>query len=187
MILLGCGCGLGSPPHARGKGASIRSIAAVLGITPACAGKSPDCRPRRRHVRDHPRMRGEKFCFWGRCRVVRGSPPHARGKDGQGGLVWADTRITPACAGKSGLTNVRTGRTRDHPRMRGEKAIIALICSFSQGSPPHARGKAIGLPISKLGRGITPACAGKRTFSGDGVRVSWDHPRMRGEKAYALP
>ena len=73
--------GVGSPPHARGKGIQGVLKGADGGITPACAGKSrsPCSRPRR--TWDHPRMRGEKHTkaaiHYGR----RGSPPHARGKD----------------------------------------------------------------------------------------------------------
>ena len=44
------------------------------------------------------------------------------------------------------------------------------------------RGKAIApvLPETKLG--ITPAYAGKRAVSGISIALTWDHPRLCGEK-----
>ena len=50
------------------------------------------------------------------------------------------------------------------------------------GSPPRVRGKVFQCPASRVGPGITPACAGK---SGGGVCLSaggGDHPRVCGEK-----
>ena len=54
------------------------------------------------------------------------------------------------------------GKTKDHPRVCGEKKFSAqpLVCVL--GSPPRMRGKAmIGSMLSVLSR-ITPAYAGKR-------------------------
>ena len=51
---------LGSPPHVRGKVLILDDVPGVVGITPACAGKS-HCRSRTSPDRwDHPRMCGEK-------------------------------------------------------------------------------------------------------------------------------
>ena len=70
----------------------------------------------------------------------------------------------------------------DHPRMCGEKALLWRRCLLLVGSPPHVRGKVICKAFHHPYFGITPACAGKRFFSGLISWVPWDHPRMCGEK-----
>ena len=71
----------GSPPHARGKVPQTDLEVKCIGITPACAGKSPHRFRRRRSDRDHPRMRGEKSKEYFLLMDSKGSPPHARGKE----------------------------------------------------------------------------------------------------------
>ena len=69
--------------------------------------------------------------------------------------------ITPAYAGKrlKILCHVKT--SQDHPRLCGEKFLLALWKIFWTGSPPPMRGKATIRPTGfKLMR-ITPAYAGK--------------------------
>ena len=70
----------GSPPHARGKVALRAHVHAVLGITPACAGKSIQKPLSITDGGDHPRMRGEKTAIPCDRQPGEGSPPHARGK-----------------------------------------------------------------------------------------------------------
>ena len=53
----------GSPPLARGKGGFVNSAAGVIGITPACAGKSYEIDNDEIVVEDHPRLRGEKTLY----------------------------------------------------------------------------------------------------------------------------
>ena len=50
----------GSPPHVRGKDIPELADVATIGITPACAGKSPVCIIKHILGEDHPRMCGEK-------------------------------------------------------------------------------------------------------------------------------
>ena len=113
--------GEGSPPHARGKVSSLQLMPSVLGITPACAGKS--LQPQRScfHGRDHPRMRGEKQYVRGEYIIGWGSPPHARGKVRLVRKRRDTGRITPACAGKRFSSSETRHSVGDHPRMRGEK------------------------------------------------------------------
>ena len=92
---------MGSPPRMRGKGRDGRLHPALLGITPAYAGKSP-ARPGPRPWRwDHPRICGEKFpnIHVPVCRS--GSSPHMRGKDCGVADMVLPVRITPAYVGKS--------------------------------------------------------------------------------------
>ena len=50
----------GSPPPMRGKVMESGESAAIMGITPAYAGKSHDVYKHHRSFQDHPRLCGEK-------------------------------------------------------------------------------------------------------------------------------
>ena len=66
--------------------------------------------------------------------------------------------------------------------MCGEKSGFCQRSILHLGSPPRMRGKAIVIQrVDRLG-GITPACAGKRTPLLTPRSVTWDHPRVCGEK-----
>ena len=54
-----------------------------------------------------------------------------------------------------------SGRTRDHPRVGGEKQKFLAVLGDNQGSPPHGRGKSFFDAAYDLDVGITPALAGK--------------------------
>ena len=127
-------------------------------------------------------MRGEKLCIHLFSHIFLGSPPHARGKDGETYSATSYGRITPACAGKSCSSLSQSRIDWDHPRMRGEKALKYMVDSEHKGSPPHARGKVLGHRQALDVPRITPACAGKRPSEPRWCRWRRDHPRMRGEK-----
>ena len=111
----------GSPPRMRGKEFNCTRDKEVAGITPAYAGKSTRPTPSRSRRRDHPRVCGEKD-FQGVVRVFRqGSPPRMRGKGRVLPVFFSRTGITPAYAGKRPKSVVSAGRSRDHPRVCGEK------------------------------------------------------------------
>ena len=111
-----------------------------------------------------------------------GSPPHVRGKDDRQLILCVCLGITPACAGKSAISAERARRNKDHPRMCGEKYCWTLIACLNWGSPPHVRGKVLATQPQYLILGITPACAGKRVEQRIKDFMTWDHPRMCGEK-----
>ena len=111
----------GSPPHGRGKGACTGQRANTHRITPAWAGKSRLRRYRAGAGGDHPRMGGEKFSILEKVAVIRGSPPHGRGKGYNTLGAIQQGRITPAWAGKSNAICYTPFLYRDHPRMGGEK------------------------------------------------------------------
>ena len=99
--------------------------------------------------------------------------------------VRAGRRITPAYAGKS-QQHFCTGHVcGDHPRLCGEKPLLMDSNPQNMGSPPPMRGK-VNIPEynETLDR-ITPAYAGKRSRNGIHLTMSWDHPRLCGEKLYA--
>ena len=85
-----------------------------------------------------------------------------RGKVASTVLWMPFSGITPAYAGKSADLLAEIDKSRDHPRLCGEKLLPFEMESVLTGSPPPMRGK--GSPSNKLLDiiGITPAYAGKR-------------------------
>ena len=91
-------------------------------------------------------------------------------------------RITPAYAGKSCSTRPQRSRTRDHPRVCGEKTFCSQRFCPLPGSPPRMRGK-VGEFVPPVGSDrITPAYAGKSCRAGRSRWQARDHPRVCGEK-----
>ena len=70
----------GSPPRRRGKGVDVAVSDALVGITPAQAGKSEATASTTTSRRDHPRAGGEKFTILNVIEGEIGSPPRGRGK-----------------------------------------------------------------------------------------------------------
>ena len=170
-----------SPPHARGRLECRVCFRQVLGITPACAGKTQRFKPLHDAGPDHPRMRGEDKSGVAPVGKGRGSPPHARGRLGFHCTQTTSSGITPACAGKTARRTVASTSPTDHPRMRGEDRLSwATYCS-GRGSPPHARGRLFHDECGLRADGITPACAGKTPLPRNRCQPRKDHPRMRGE------
>ena len=92
---------LGSPPRGRGKGVVAPQPPAVLGITPAQAGKSYRKERKWSLYEDHPRTGGEKDIAPVSPIGVSGSPPRRRGKVRCSVQLDVCHGITPAWAGKS--------------------------------------------------------------------------------------
>ena len=90
----------------RGKVLAPLAHRELLGITPAYAGKS------------HLTCDG--------VAGVYGSPPPMRGKDFFVVQPCTADRITPAYAGKRDKNTVYWAKTRDHPRLCGEKFAWAV-------------------------------------------------------------
>ena len=94
--------------------------------------------------------------------------------------------VSPAYAGKSPAAAYACPGTQDHPRVCGEKLYTPCVIAPSVGSPPRMRGKGYDV-VSRLCRvRITPACAGKRDKTGWTTTCPRDHPRVCGEKFWAL-
>ena len=158
-----------------------------LGITPAYAGKRDSAQHAKGWTADHPRVCGEKVCSYEfECKTI-GSPPRMRGKV-RLPCRWAiSLRITPAYAGKSQTASLAACKTRDHPRVCGEKSKTPIYDSLAEGSPPRMRGKADASINHLILEGITPAYAGKRVSVCWAGAVCWDHPRVCGEKTKKIP
>ena len=91
---------------------------------------------------DHPRLRGEKVADLTGSRDIEGSPPLTRGKVSTAIHTYGDLGITPAYAGKSYSNFPEPLFVKDHPRLRGEKAVEKPNFQSVTGSPPLTRGKA---------------------------------------------
>ena len=98
------------------------------------------------------------------------------------GVFYERYRITPAYAGKSFPAGCPRSRSRDHPRVCGEKSISRPKSGPSTGSPPRMRGKAVHCRCFQQPTGITPAYAGKSQTVSFGTTGRKDHPRVCGEK-----
>ena len=135
---------------------------------------------------DHPRICGEKdTAAYTPFRNV-GSPPHMRGKELFFQHCLFAQRITPAYAGKSDEETLGMDDFRDHPRVCGEKKCPKAWCIGQQGSPPRMRGKGRPVPALYIEVRITPAYAGKSLCCSSALAMLWDHPRICGEKFWAL-
>ena len=132
----------GSPPRGRGKDREHVQHEAAEGITPAWAGKRPSQALLIAHLKDHPRVGGEKLRKILSASLTQGSPPRGRGKVSDQRRQRGETGITPAWAGKRSTWSCRPAHTRDHPRVGGEKFRVVLQVAREQGSPPRGRGKA---------------------------------------------
>ena len=186
----------------RGEVADVLHLKTSDRITPACAGRS--LRPSRAECsfQDHPRVCGEKLYRLHVKSSFIGSPPRVRGEAALRIEDLVPSRITPACAGRRHTHSRRSARSRDHPRVCGEKSAGVNVNRSAQGSPPRVRGEDhvivremadAGITPRVRGEGvagrnahdeewITPACAGRSTLQFNRGRGREDHPRVCGEK-----
>ena len=74
------------------------------------------------------------------------------------------------------------GKTKDHPRVCGEKKDMPFRMATGRGSPPRMRGKVNHFTEELAELRITPAYAGKSRQRCYNVRPARDHPRVCGEK-----
>ena len=178
------------------------------GITPAYAGKSyrllkvfvskPGSPPRMRgkvlfcplscfQFKDHPRVCGEKISGTTLITTQQGSPPRMRGKAPslRERLHWH--RITPAYAGKSGISPGFLLSYRDHPRVCGEKESVNDGTAIRAGSPPRMRGKARSCQANTSVTRITPAYAGKsRRVREPDTQTAGSPPHVQGKGNYLV-
>ena len=125
-----CPCFLGSPPPMRGKVYFVQVYKSVPRITPAYAGKSVIFIEFEEFRRDHPRLCGEKQNCTAFRSNNRGSPPPMRGKVYIMANDGFSAGITPAYAGKSLSWLWKRTKSKDHPRLCGEKGV-SRCCSYA--------------------------------------------------------
>ena len=114
---------MGSPPRVREKLEKLEARAAMAGITPACAGKTPHLNNALLLCQDHPRVCGKNISLSSPRIFSVGSPPRVREKLTGIDATQVTTRITPACAGKTRNLKPSRLRTWDHPRVCGKNSI----------------------------------------------------------------
>lgn len=108
-------------------------------------------------------------------------PPHARGTLLVLLWLWLNKRDHPRMRGECALLAMSMACWVGHPRIRGEYVHSATFVVYDSGSPPHARGIHKAMRNGKHLMGITPACAGNTEIGSPGMALAGDHPRMRGE------
>ena len=110
-----------------------------------------------------------------------GSSPLTRGKHGSSISDATARRLIPAHAGKTRSRPPCPASSQAHPRSRGENEHPAVAGGDEAGSSPLTRGKRIRAWCRRTRAGLIPAHAGKTTRPSMQPRVSWAHPRSRGE------
>ncbi len=110
-------------------------------ITPAYAGKSLQEFCAAVDIKDHPRLCGEKCKWIETLPYSEGSPPPMRGKARDAVHSPRRTRITPAYAGKRANWFRFFRRSRDHPRLCGEKNSFPFADALPAGITPAYAGK----------------------------------------------
>ena len=150
-------------------------------ITPAYAGNTTLVLHKRALQEDHPRLRGEYFESLEKCLNAVGSPPPTRGILKFNAPLLFCTGITPAYAGNTYHNVHQYGRSRDHPRLRGEYNSYVFVVTQPPGSPPPTRGIPHLQTCEFQPYRITPAYAGNTVLISAFFSSSWDHPRLRGE------
>ena len=94
---------------------------------------------------------------------------------------FAQTRITPACAGRTALWQYKIHKYRDHPRVCGKNPAIVPPTLDYLGSPPRVREEPYFSNIFFCCIRITPACAGRTRSVNFSLYFFWDHPRVCGK------
>ena len=153
----------------------------MIGITPAYAGNTYRLVSFKCTNKDHPRLRGEHSTSIFNASSKMGSPPPTRGTLLKAFRQCSAYGITPAYAGNTLLLLLLLQAVGDHPRLRGEHALFGRFCLSKPRSPPPTRGTLI-VPNNKVCyHRITPAYAGNTCPKYPPLRLSGDHPRLRGE------
>ena len=176
----------GSSPLTRGTRAPDTWTGLPSGIIPAYAGNTCQ-RPGRESPRsDHPRLRGEHLASAIQFISGLGSSPLTRGtRHLRAGDVVHDG-IIPAYAGNTDHPAPPSQSKQDHPRLRGEHAVVGGGWVAGSGSSPLTRGtreRTLARPVPLW---IIPAYAGNTSCSSRFTRSCRDHPRLRGEHSAAV-
>ncbi len=117
----------GSPPRVREKLGGTKQPHNLIGITPACAGKTAASHYGWCRAWDHPRVCGKNQVWDDAHEGQKGSPPRVREK-----LLLALSLILAV---------------RDHPRVCGKNVTFTDNYKLPLGSPPRVREKLIRSPV----------------------------------------
>ena len=119
--------------------------------------------------------------FFFRGGSLSGSPPRVREELACKLSFIILSRITPACAGRTPVVALPGLVNGDHPRVCGKNIIFSVCPSYIRGSPPRVREELFHVFICDIYNWITPACAGRTSFSHLRIAPLWDHPRVCGK------
>ena len=171
----------GSSPLTRGKLRQAPILQGGRRLIPAHAGKTVLDNQEYFTAWAHPRSRGENKVEGLVGVADLGSSPLTRGKLGLGMSDSVDKGLIPAHAGKTSSRRWPPGRSRAHPRSRGENKKPEQAVKYSAGSSPLTRGKPDRFQRREKRAGLIPAHAGKTGFPSTGAFRERAHPRSRGE------
>ncbi len=113
---------------------------------------------------------------------MMGPPPRTRGTRSHPGRDAQRTGTTPAYAGNAVGRASRWSWGRDHPRVRGERGRGTRQLFVPWGPPPRTRGTRQVRDHELAAHGTTPAYAGNASPPTSPAALTWDHPRVRGER-----
>ena len=133
-------------------------------------------------MQDHPCVCREKYKMSNKEIIRAGSPLRVQGKDTFLTSNPIDSRITPACAGKSSYKNRRLNKYQDHPCVCREKRLSKHCAIDDTGSPLRVQGKGSRYWTLTSTSRITPACAGKSPKNPLTAHECKDHPCVCREK-----
>ena len=113
-----------------------------------------------------------------------GSPPRVRGKRSVRRAISGKQRITPACAGKTGILTRSLVRSQDHPRVCGENHGQPDEGIRGEGSPPRVRGKLRRGGLNGRCKDHPRVCGENRAKRKLRIRFLGSPPRVRGKLIY---
>ena len=150
-------------------------------FTPAHAGNTHVNAEEAGSLEVHPRSRGEYLLTLHQTDPEPGSSPLTRGIRGPKPENVEKARFIPAHAGNTTGSSNGPRRTQVHPRSRGEYSSQHFGSCKWIGSSPLTRGIPSFLKAIFLELRFIPAHAGNTIKPLPIRRMSWVHPRSRGE------
>ena len=118
---------------------------------------------------------------------LEGSSPRVRGKLCPTTQEDYETRLIPACAGKTLRGVIRCSWWGAHPRVCGENSVMMTRLVSPRGSSPRVRGKHAPSLAYTHQTGLIPACAGKTPVNSAKRSLERAHPRVCGENTVRTP
>ena len=171
----------GSAPRVRGTRPIGVVVEPELRFSPACAGNTE--RRTDLHLRTpvQPRVCGEHASGRLATMPTIGSAPRVRGTLRRAAVVDRPRRFSPACAGNTGSTTIRSTPSPVQPRVCGEHRGRLIIRAASTGSAPRVRGTRRDGALSPQMDRFSPACAGNTRGRRMRAAPSPVQPRVCGE------
>ncbi len=172
----------GSSPRVRGTLSRSSRISTPSRFIPACAGNASSAARSARGAAVHPRVCGERTgavkpnCF------IDGSSPRVRGTRADTRPRYRLPRFIPACAGNALDRSPCSRHATVHPRVCGERAILAAQIADHVGSSPRVRGTRVNRIVKVNPVRFIPACAGNAGPRWRQSRCLAVHPRVCGER-----